>query len=57
MIGNDVIATMPDDERPTLERFRELRERSDGALSREDAKGILRELKAVGGYLRAGGAP
>jgi hypothetical protein len=41
------------DERPTLERFRELRERSDDALSAAAAKSILRELKAVGGNLRA----
>jgi len=41
------------DERPTLERFRELRERSGESLSRQAAKGIIRELKAVGGNLRA----
>jgi glutamyl-tRNA synthetase len=37
----------------TLERFRELRERANGQLNAEDAKAILRELKAVGGDLRA----
>jgi glutamyl/glutaminyl-tRNA synthetase len=37
----------------TLERFRELRERADGELDGSAAKGILRELKAVGGDLRA----
>ena len=37
----------------TLERFRELRERADGELDGDEAKGILRELKAVGGDLRA----
>jgi glutamyl-tRNA synthetase len=37
----------------TLERFRELRERADGQLDAEGAKVILRELKAVGGDLRA----
>lgn len=37
----------------TLARFRELRERADGDLDAEAAKGILRELKAVGGDLRA----
>jgi hypothetical protein len=46
------VATVPD-ERLTLERFRELRERSDDALSAAAAKSILRELKAVGGNLRA----
>jgi tRNA synthetases class I (E and Q), catalytic domain len=37
----------------TLTRFRELRERADGELDPRDAKDILRELKAVGGDLRA----
>jgi hypothetical protein len=34
-------------------RFRELRERASGDLSAAEAKSILRELKAVGGNLRA----
>jgi glutamyl-tRNA synthetase len=37
----------------TLTRFRELRERADGELEARDAKDILREVKAVGGDLRA----
>jgi hypothetical protein len=37
----------------TLERFCELRERANGQLDAEGAKAILRELKAVGGDLRA----
>ena len=37
----------------TLERFRELRERGDGSLDAPAAKAIVRELKAVGGDLRA----
>jgi glutamyl-tRNA synthetase len=37
----------------TLERFRELRERANGDLDPEGAKAIVRELKAVGGDLRA----
>jgi glutamyl/glutaminyl-tRNA synthetase len=41
------------DERPTLERFRELRAGGNGALDAAAAKAILRELKAVGGSLRA----
>jgi hypothetical protein len=41
------------DELPTLERFRELRERTNGELSAAGAKSIVRELKAVGGNLRA----
>jgi len=39
--------------RPTLERFRELRERANGGLDHEAAKALIRELKAVGGDLRA----
>ena len=37
----------------TLSRFRELRERANGGLGEEGAKAIVRELKAVGGDLRA----
>jgi glutamyl/glutaminyl-tRNA synthetase len=37
----------------TIARFRELRERANGALDYEDAKTLVRELKAVGGDLRA----
>ena len=40
-------------ERETLERFRELRAGANGVLDKEQAKAILRELKAVGGDLRA----
>ena len=40
-------------DRATLERFRELRERADGRLDASAAKAIVRELKAVGGNLRA----
>jgi hypothetical protein len=39
-----------DRERATLVRFRELRERTNGAV---DARSLVRELKAVGGDLRA----
>jgi hypothetical protein len=39
-----------EDARPTLERFRELVERANGAV---DARAVIRELKAVGGDLRA----
>jgi hypothetical protein len=42
-----------DQERPTLERFRELRAGVSGGLDKEGAKAIVRELKAVGGDLRA----
>jgi hypothetical protein len=37
----------------TLNRFRELRERANGKLDPAGAKELLRELKAVGGDLRA----
>ena len=43
----------PPGDRPTLERFRELRAGANGALDAAAAKAILRELKAVGGDLRA----
>jgi glutamyl/glutaminyl-tRNA synthetase len=39
--------------RTTLERFRELRERSAATVDRETGRALLRELKAVGGDLRA----
>jgi hypothetical protein len=40
-------------ERETLERFRELRGGAANDLDKDGAKGIVRELKAVGGHLRA----
>ena len=46
-------ATVPADARPTLDRFRELRERANGGFDGEAARAIVRELKAVGGDLRA----
>ena len=46
-------SSLPADARPTLERFRELRERANESLDKEAARSILRELKAVGGDLRA----
>jgi len=39
--------------RPTLDRFVELREQAPERLSPAEARAILRELKAVGGDLRA----
>jgi glutamyl/glutaminyl-tRNA synthetase len=39
--------------RPTLERFAELRRGANGGLGEEGARAIVRELKAVGGDLRA----
>jgi glutamyl/glutaminyl-tRNA synthetase len=46
-------AALPEEARPTLERFRELRERANGGLDAEGARSLLRELKAVGGDLKA----
>jgi glutamyl/glutaminyl-tRNA synthetase len=46
-------AQLSEEARPTLERFRELRERANGGLDRDGAKSIVRELKAVGGDLKA----
>jgi glutamyl/glutaminyl-tRNA synthetase len=37
----------------TIARFRELREKANGSLEYDDAKSLVRELKAVGGDLRA----
>ena len=42
-----------DEARPTLERFRELRAGANGRLDQDSARVLLRELKAVGGDLRA----
>jgi hypothetical protein len=42
---------LPEEARPTLERFAELVERG-GALDEEAARAVLRELKAVGGDLK-----
>ena len=41
------------DARPTLERFKELRAGARNGLDRKAAKELLRELKAVGGDLKA----
>ena len=47
---------LPVTSRPTLERFAELRVPAPDRLSRDDARAILRELKAVGGDLRTLGS-
>jgi glutamyl/glutaminyl-tRNA synthetase len=46
-------ASPPDEARPTLERFRELRERAEDPLDEQTARALVREVKAVGGDLRA----
>jgi tRNA synthetases class I (E and Q), catalytic domain len=55
-IADSILVTpepSPSSSPDTLSRFRELRERANGQLDAEGAKAILRELKAVGGDLRA----
>ena len=47
----DPASTSLTGERETLERFRELRAGVGVDIGREDARGIVRELKAVGGRL------
>jgi tRNA synthetases class I (E and Q), catalytic domain len=47
------LGSVPDDARPTIERFVELREPMPERLSSEEARALVRELKAVGGDLRA----
>jgi glutamyl/glutaminyl-tRNA synthetase len=42
-----------DESRPTLERFAELRAGANGGLDADAARAIVRELKAVGGDLKA----
>jgi glutamyl/glutaminyl-tRNA synthetase len=46
-------AELAPDARPTLERFAELRTAAPERLAADDARAIVRELKAVGGDLRA----
>jgi hypothetical protein len=46
-------AAQPTSSPETLDRFRELRERANSSLDPASAKAIVRELKAVGGDLRA----
>ena len=46
-------AELPPEAALTLERFRELRSASPDSLSGEEARALVRELRAVGGDLRA----
>jgi hypothetical protein len=46
-------AALPEGSAPTLDRFRELREAANGSLDPAQARALVRELKAVGGDLRA----
>jgi hypothetical protein len=53
LVLHPAAAPLDADAVPTLERFRELREAGPDHLSSDEARAILRELKAVGGDLRA----
>ncbi len=44
---------LPDEVRPTLDRFTELRAQAPERLSLDESRALLRELKAVGGDLRS----
>jgi glutamyl/glutaminyl-tRNA synthetase len=44
---------LTEDARPTLERFKELRQGAANGLDRDAARELVRELKAVGGDLKA----
>ncbi len=46
-------AALPEGSAETLGRFRELREAANGSLDQAQARELVRELKAVGGNLRA----
>jgi len=45
-------AQLSGEARPTLERFKELRERAANGLDHDAARELVRELKAVGGDLK-----
>ncbi|HYY63920.1 MAG TPA: glutamate--tRNA ligase family protein [Gaiellaceae bacterium] len=45
-------AHLPEEARPTLERFKELRGRAKNGLDHDGARELVRELKAVGGDLK-----
>ena len=53
LITHPDAVTLPDAARPTVERFTELRAAAADRLYGEEARAIVRELKAVGGDLKA----
>jgi glutamyl/glutaminyl-tRNA synthetase len=53
LVEHHTTAELDSEARPTLDRFLELRGTASGRLGPEDARAIIRELKAVGGDLRA----
>jgi glutamyl/glutaminyl-tRNA synthetase len=52
-VNNPEPVSLDDAARPTVERFTELRAAADDRLDGEEARSIVRELKAVGGDLKA----
>ena len=52
-IAEPTPVVLPVDALPTLDRFVELRSGAPDTLAEADARAIVRELKAVGGDLRA----
>jgi glutamyl/glutaminyl-tRNA synthetase len=53
LVAEPAAAELPPDSVPTLERFVELRSGGPERITMEDARILVRELKAVGGDLRA----
>jgi hypothetical protein len=53
LVTGPVSVELPTDATPTLERFAELRAASPEQLDHGEARALVRELKAVGGDLRA----
>jgi glutamyl/glutaminyl-tRNA synthetase len=53
LVADPPRAALPADARPTLERFAELRAAAPELVSPDEARAIVRELKAVGGDLRS----
>ena len=53
LVLEPVPARLPEEARPTLDRFAELRQPAPERLSADESRAILRELKAVGGDLRS----
>jgi len=53
LVAAPVAVELPADARPSLERFAELRAAAPDRLSADEARAIVREVKAVGGDLRS----
>jgi glutamyl/glutaminyl-tRNA synthetase len=53
LVSEPVPAEIPADARPTVERFTELRAAASERLTLEEARAIVREVKAIGGDLRS----